>query len=73
MMVDLNSIVDEIKTFSSAQRAAVEAKVKRINADRIARNGEPAYDPKEVIRDVVASNRLSGIDSTEWAKRQEKE
>ncbi len=35
----------------------------RLRADRLARRGEPAFDPEAVRRDVIASQRIEGIDA----------
>ena len=51
--------LDKRRQFPETDWQAMSERLQRIKADRIARNGKPAYDPKEVIRDVVASHRLS--------------
>ncbi|MCC7131770.1 MAG: hypothetical protein IT352_03945 [Gemmatimonadales bacterium] len=42
------------------------ARFGRMRADRLARNGEPIFDPSFVDRDVVASERIEGVDARPW-------
>jgi uncharacterized phage-associated protein len=43
-------------------------KLEKIRADRLARRGKPIYSKEAVLRDVVSSQRLEGIDVREWAR-----
>ncbi len=41
-----------------------------MRADRIARAGEPAWTHESIARDVVASERLEGVDARRWIVRE---
>jgi hypothetical protein len=41
-------------------------RLSRIREDRLARQGEPAPAPELVRREVIASQRIEGIDARQW-------
>jgi hypothetical protein len=41
----------------------------RMREDRLARTGEPAWTNESIARDVVASERLEGVDARRWIPR----
>ncbi|HEX8211276.1 MAG TPA: hypothetical protein VF584_13970 [Longimicrobium sp.] len=42
------------------------ARYARMRQDRVARKGEPAFDQQLVTRDVIASQRIEGVDARLW-------
>lgn len=41
-------------------------RLRRIREDRLARGGRPVPSPAYVVRDVIASQRIEGIDARSW-------
>ncbi len=50
----------------AAQRSRILA---RMRSDRLARDGEPAWTNESIARDVVASERIEGVDARHWITR----
>jgi hypothetical protein len=48
----------------------IAAKLAKIQSDRLARNGTPVYSKEAVVRDIVSSQRLEGLDAREWARKE---
>jgi hypothetical protein len=44
-------------------------RLRLIREERLGRGGEPAPSPEYVLRDVIASQRLAGIDARPWLRR----
>lgn len=44
------------------------AKLRQIREDRVARDGEPRSTESDIARDVVASQRIEGIDARPWLR-----
>lgn len=49
--------------------AARQERLRLIRADRLRRGGEPAASEAQICRDVVASQRIEGIDARPWLPR----
>jgi len=57
--------ISEIR-LDDSRRAAI---VSRIRQDRLARRGKPVLSPEMVRREVIASERLEGIDARDFFDR----
>jgi hypothetical protein len=56
----------ETLALAAEQRATF---FERIRADRLHRKGQPVTDPELAARDVIASERLEGVDARQWTQR----
>ncbi len=57
--------VDGLRLTAEARRE----RLRRIRADRVAREGHPVLSPAYVVRDVIASQRIEGVDVRPWLPR----
>ena len=56
----------EVYKLSDEQRQAMLADIRR---DRLARGGQPRFSQAMVARDVIASERIEGVDARAWVRR----
>lgn len=56
----------EAIALDAAERAAI---YHRLRQQRLARSGPPVVDPELVERDVIASERIEGVDARAWIRR----
>jgi hypothetical protein len=50
----------------SLQEEERRAILEKIRADRLARNGEPSFNPNQVAREVIATQRIEDVDARSW-------
>lgn len=65
VLLEQHGFCRDIETIrlSEGERARI---LQRLRADRLARNGQPRPDPVRVARDVIASERIEGVDARRW-------
>jgi hypothetical protein len=57
----------EVIQMDDSQRGAI---LDRVRSDRLERGGQPSYSHEYVNRDVVASERIEGVDARAWVTRE---
>jgi hypothetical protein len=57
----------DVSVFALAQQDRV-TRLQRMRADRLARGGRPVFDERALAREVLATQRIEGVDARPWVR-----